>query len=264
MKKVINSPRQVKDKITHASVKSLKAPIRTRSARKKPLFTPKHKVKRQGLLSRCSNWMNGRMLKSSSSSTSPVLVSATIGNGKYFKGSKMGNIPIMPIMTRNKKGQKRQQGQNRDIRDKLGRVGTSRNKTGTIRDKTGTKRNGRDNTGTSRDITGTVIGKARKTKILDYTKFSLFSLCLFCPCFFLYWVVPSCPCFVFADFVSVLSLLFSEISRDSPCLSLYVPFCPCMTPSVPFCPCLSLSVPVCLYICYTSMSTPGDEYNSLH
>ena len=82
MKKVINSPRQVKDKITHASVKSLKAPTRTRSAKKKPLFTPKRQVKRQGLLSRCSNWVGGRMLKSSSSSTSPVLVSATIGKGR--------------------------------------------------------------------------------------------------------------------------------------------------------------------------------------
>ena len=49
-----------------------------------------------------------------------------------------------------------------------------------------------------------------------------------------------------------------------PCPSLSVHACPCLSLSVPVCPCLSLSVPVCLYICYTFMSTPADEYNSLH
>ena len=49
-----------------------------------------------------------------------------------------------------------------------------------------------------------------------------------------------------------------------PSLSLPVHACPCLSLSVPVLPCLSLSVPVCLYICYTFMSTPVDEYNSLH
>ena len=49
-----------------------------------------------------------------------------------------------------------------------------------------------------------------------------------------------------------------------PYLSLSVRACPCLSLSVPVCPCLSLSVPVCLYIWYTLMSTPADEYNSLH
>ena len=62
---------------------------------------------------------------------------------------------------------------------------------------------------------------------------------------------PFCPC---------LSLLVPTC----PCLSLSVHACPCLSLSVPVCPCLSLSVPVCLYICYTFMSTPADEYNSLH
>ena len=63
-------------------------------------------------------------------------------------------------------------------------------------------------------------------------------------------------------------------SRDKQGHSLYVPaypylylsvhVCLCLNLSVPVCPCLSLSVPVCLYICYTFMSTPADEYNSLH
>ena len=49
-----------------------------------------------------------------------------------------------------------------------------------------------------------------------------------------------------------------------PCLSLTVNACPCLSLSVPVCPCLSLSVSVCLFICYTFMSTPADEYKSLH
>ena len=66
-------------------------------------------------------------------------------------------------------------------------------------------------------------------------------------------------------------------SRDIPCLSLLVPTCPCLSLSLHAIPCLSLSVPVCscltlsarslhvcLYICNTSMSTPGDGYNFLH
>ena len=52
----------------------------------------------------------------------------------------------MPRMTRDKKG-------------------TSRDKTGTA----GTKRDGRDNTGTSWEKTGTVMGKASKTKVIDYS-----------------------------------------------------------------------------------------------
>ena len=53
-------------------------------------------------------------------------------------------------------------------------------------------------------------------------------------------------------------------NRDIPFLSLSVHACPCLSLSVPVCPCLSLSVPVCLFICFTLMSTPLDEYNSLH
>ena len=53
-------------------------------------------------------------------------------------------------------------------------------------------------------------------------------------------------------------------SKDIRFLSLLVPVCPCLTLLVLVCPCLSLSVPVCLYICYTFMSTPVNEYNSLH
>ena len=49
-----------------------------------------------------------------------------------------------------------------------------------------------------------------------------------------------------------------------PSLSLPVHACPCLSLSVPVLPCLSLSVPVCLYICYTFMSTPADEYINLH
>ena len=49
----------------------------------------------------------------------------------------------MPLMTRDKTGTKKgqnrdKQGQNRYNRNKIGTVGTSRNKTDTIRDKTGT------------------------------------------------------------------------------------------------------------------------------
>ena len=54
--------------------------------------------------------------------------------------------------------------------DKKRTVGTGRNKTGTIRDTTrtaGTKGGSRDNTRTNRDKTGTVMGKAKKTKVLD-------------------------------------------------------------------------------------------------
>ena len=63
----------------------------------------------------------------------------------------------------------------------------------------------------------------------------------------------------------------TEISRDKqgyslfcPCLSLSFPVCPCLSLLVLFCPCLSLSVPLCLYNCFTFMSSPTDEYNSLH
>ena len=58
---------------------------------------------------------------------------------------------------------------------------------------------------------------------------------------------PFCPC---------LSLLVPV----HPCLAMLVPACPCLSLSVPVCPCLSMSVNVCLYICYTLMSTPADEY----
>ena len=49
-----------------------------------------------------------------------------------------------------------------------------------------------------------------------------------------------------------------------PCLSLLVLVCSCPSWSVPICPCMSLSIQFCLYICYTFLSTPADEYNSLH
>ena len=45
-----------------------------------------------------------------------------------------------------------------------------------------------------------------------------------------------------------------------PHFSMSVHACPCLSLSVPVCPCLSLSVPVCLYVWYTFMSTPADEY----
>ena len=57
---------------------------------------------------------------------------------------------------------------------------------------------------------------------------------------------------------------FSLLFPVCPWLCLLVIVCPCLSLYVPVCPCLSLSVPVCLYICYTFMSTPADEYNSLH
>ena len=49
-----------------------------------------------------------------------------------------------------------------------------------------------------------------------------------------------------------------------PWLSVLVPVFPCLSLLVLVCPCLSLSVPVCLYICYTFMSNPAEELNSLH
>ena len=83
--------------------------------------------------------------------------------------------------------------------------------------------------------------------------------------------VPACPC-----------LSLSVPIR--PCLSLSIPVCPCLCLPVLVCPflslpvlvspclslyvlvspCLSLFVPVYLYISYTCISTPVDEYHSLH
>ena len=51
--------------------------------------------------------------------------------------------------------------------------------------------------------------------------------------------------------------------RVCPCLSLPVRSCPCLSLSVPVCPCLSLSVPLWLYICYTCISPPADNFHSL-
>ena len=104
----------------------------------------------------------------------------------------------------------------------------ARDSTGTSRDKQG---QGRDKQGQGRDKQGQA-GTSRDIPFLSL-------------------LVPTCLC---------LSLSV----HACPCLSLSVPVCPCLSLSVPFCPCLSLSVPVCLYICYTIMSTPADEYNSLH
>ena len=53
---------------------------------------------------------------------------------------------------------------------------------------------------------------------------------------------------------------FSSLSLTvsvSPCLSLLFLVLPCLTLS-------AMSLPIYLYICYTSMSTPGDENNILH
>ena len=60
------------------------------------------------------------------------------------------------------------------------------------------------------------------------------------------------------------NLFLSLLVPACPCLSMSVHACPCLSLSVPVRPCLSLSVPVCLFICYTFMSTPTDEYNSLY
>ena len=62
--------------------------------------------------------------------------------------------------------------------------------------------------------------------------------------------------------IPFLSLLVPTCSY----LSLSVHTCPCLSLSVPVCPCLSLSMPVCPSMslhCYTFISTPVDDYNSL-
>ena len=86
----------------------------------------------------------------------------------------------------------------------------------------------RDKAGTNRDKAGTNRDKQGQTETAP-----------FCPC--LSVLVPVCRC-----------------------LSLSVPVCPCLSPSVPVCPCLSLSVSLCLYICYTCISPPADDFHSLH
>ena len=112
-----------------------------------------------------------------------------------------------------------------------GQAGTSRDRAGTSRDKTGTNKDKQGQTG----------------------KFP-FRPCLSLPvpvCACLSLLVPVCPC---------MSLFVPNCS----CLSLAIPVCPCLFLSVPVYPCLSLSVSVCLYIFNTFMSTPADEYTSLH
>ena len=109
---------------------------------------------------------------------------------------------------------------------------------GKSRDTQGHAGTNRDKAGTSRDKAGTNRDKQGPTGTF-----------------------PACPC---------LSLLVLA----GPCLSLLVPTwpwlslsvhaCPCLSLSVPVCSCLSLIVSLCLFICYTLMSTPADEYNSLH
>ena len=116
--------------------------------------------------------------------------------------------------------------------------GTSQGKAGTSRDKQGQSRNkqgqGRDKQGQ----TGTFPACLCLSLLVS-------------ACLCLSLLVPACPC---------LSLLVPTW----PWLSLSVHACPCLSLSVPVCSCLSLIVSLCLFICYTLMSTPADEYNSLH
>ena len=60
------------------------------------------------------------------------------------------------------------------------------------------------------------------------------------------------------------SPLLSVLVGACPCLSLFVLVCPCLSLSVPVSPCLSLSLPLCLYICYTCISCPADDFHSHH
>ena len=97
---------------------------------------------------------------------------------------------------------------------------------------------GRDNqgqAGTSWDKAGTNRDKQTQTGTV-----------LFCPCLSL--LVPVCPC----------PSLYVQVCP------LPVPACPCLSLSVPVCPCLPLFVHVCLYILFTCISPPADEYHSLH
>ena len=71
--------------------------------------------------------------------------------------------------------------------------------------------------------------------------------------------VPACPCLS----LSVPACLSMSV-RANPCLSMSVPVCPCLSLCALVCPCLYPSVPVCLYIGYTSISPPADDYHSLH
>ena len=113
------------------------------------------------------------------------------------------------------------------------------------------------------DNTGTVMGKARKTKVLEYSLLSLFSPCLVCPCCFgcffplLSLFCSYSVCWIFLSFISA----FSETSRDIPFPPLTVPVCPCLSPSVPVYPLLSLSVPVCPCL---SLSVPVRPCLSLY
>ena len=65
-----------------------------------------------------------------------------------------------------------QQGQNRDSGDKQGQNRYNQEQNRDSRDKKGQqgeKKDRRDNTGTSRDKTRTVLGKERKTKVVNYS-----------------------------------------------------------------------------------------------
>ena len=91
---------------------------------------------------------------------------------------------------------------------------------------------------------------------LSLLDLSLFFSLLSCPFLSLF-----CTCSAFVGFVPVLSLLFSETSKDSPFLSLSVSACSCLPPSVLVCPCLSPSVPVCPFL---SLSVPSCPFLSLY
>ena len=108
--------------------------------------------------------------------------------------------------------------------------------------------NGRDMAGTSRDKQGQ-SGTIRDKAGTNREKQGQTGTAPFCPCLSL--PVLAGPC---------LSLSVPVC----PCMSLLVLVCPCLSLSVHVCPCLSLSVPVCLYICYTCISPPADDYHSLH
>ena len=92
------------------------------------------------------------------------------------------------------------------------KTGTIKDKTGTVGTKKGQQGQYKDKQGQNRDSHGKRKGK----KIRNYSWLSWPSPAWFVPVF-LWWFVPSCPCFV-----PVLSLLV-------PVLSLSLPACPCLS-----------------------------------
>ena len=75
---------------------------------------------------------------------------------------------------------------------------------------------------------------------------------------------PACPYLSLLVRVRLCRSLYVPVISACPCLSLSVLVSPCLFLSLPVCSCLSLLVPVCLYICYTCIPPPADEYHSLH